>query len=292
MAIYLGSTLLTGGGGGGGGGTSIGTTTVTSPAGVSYTVYDSTDITKTFEAAFSNNGGPVSASSGSLPGYTIELENKGSTSTGVTYFKPSLPVMEMSGTTNNNVFTTFFNDTAGGGVFYWAYIRAFYSLTITSASSGSRSGSQTATMRITIDGGTPVEFNCGASSITSSGGVTANYGMNSTGVLGFGNFLEYQDTQYTAFSQYGRYPLISSTTPTTTGTFTESFKITSDLVPSGSGTSLKFIGQNPEQLRRQGVPGINYQTSLKIEMRYNAIRSGAWNGRWGTYENACSVVQF
>ena len=291
MSIYLGNTLLTGSGGGGGGGTSIGTTTVTSPAGVSYTVYDSTDITKTFEAAFSNNAVNTSTSAGDS-GYTIDLENKGSTSTGVTYFKPSLPINEMSGSTNNNVFTTFFNDTAGGGVFYWAYIRAFYYLTITSASSGSRSGSQTATMRITIDGGTPVEFNCGASSITSSGGVTANFQMNSTGVLGFGNFLEYQDTQYTAFSQYGRYPLISSITPTTTGTFTESFKITSGLTKSNLGTSLEFIGQNPEQLRRQGIPGINYQTSLKIEMRYNAIRSGAWNGRWGTYEYGSSVVQF
>ena len=106
------------------------------------------------------------------------------------------------------------------------------------------------------------------------------------------NFLEYQDTQYTAFSQYGRYPLISSITPTTTGTFTESFKITSGLTKSNLGTSLEFIGQNPEQLRRQGIPGINYQTSLKIEMRYNAIRSGAWNGRWGTYEYGSSVVQF
>jgi len=271
-----------------GGGGVIDTTSVTSPTGKSYTIYDGTDITNTFEAAFKSRGWASSFPQQNLDGYVIDLKNNGSTTTGVQY--SSTGVAEMSESANNNVFTTFFNDTAGGGIFYWAYIKADYGLSITSASSGTRTGNQTATLRITIDGGTPIEFNCGTGSITSPGGVHSAYNMASSGVLGFGNFLEYS-VNPVSNSQYGRYPIIGGYTPTTTGTFTESFTVPNPS-PSSIGTQLSFIGQNPEQLRRQGIPGINYQTSLLIEIRYNANRSGAWNGRGGSITAAASVAQF
>lgn len=258
------------------------------------------------DTAFSvtTGGGFTNATSGSGTGTTApRVSLRGDNSASVTTLAQNF-ISDISSSANNNVYQTVLNDTAGGGVFYWASAWADHDNSLTSATTTNRTVTQTVSLRITIDGGTPIEFVGERGTGTSTAG--ANNTMNSSSAI----FLGYpllRESNYSYISTAG----ISGeshrivTTPIfrdfdhTTISGIDGIEVTNAVIrqPGSSTNSVVSdevapLGYNSEILIKNGIPGIRYNTSLLVEARYNATRSGSTNNRSGDFSFSVCAEQF
>ena len=280
---------------GGGGAAIIGTESyVDAGSGKTYTVY-SDPFLDNIEAFQQND--TVDASYTERYDGTIKAIQRGSQN--ITYSPQSIG--NISTSPNNNIYTTFYTRT-GAGVLYYAFVNAYHGLSITSASGGTRTGTMQVSIRLTIDGGTPIEFISNTNSLTSPANVTRDWYIGAGGGFGFGNFFDKSVTDYSSSSGQAarrsdsssqrRFPFHPNYTNGTAGDFTDSMILENNLSTSNTVTRADFIAQDPESLRRMGVPGILYNTSVLIETKYNATRTGAWNGRGGELDRFCADARF
>ena len=210
-------------------------------------------------------------------------------------------IAEISTSANNDVYQTVVNDATGGGILYWAGVWGNHETSITSASTGTRSLSQQVSMRITIDGGTPIEFEAPVGTRTSPGNVSEDLVVDSSIFLGFPilseTFSNDTDRSNQGSSPSG-YSLMETSVPVNLD-FQEgevggvaSMRWTNPGTGSTIRTEVDPIGYPAGVLTRLGIPGLVYETSILVEAKYNAIRTGSWNGRAGRFDAAACTVQF
>lgn len=190
--------------------------------------------------------------------------------------------------TSTTSYTSVFNDTSGGGIFWWAYghLRNRVGYLQTQATQ--------LDMRITIDGGTPIVLSTPTSTLTgNNGSIGSSSYLGSHIALGLPLFKEqrYRSNTSTTFAALNRYPLIPNTTSSSNGIFTNA--ISNALSQSGYtnpisyGSYLTFMFYDADISRRYNIPGFKYETSLNIEF------ATTWtNYNQGSTGYACCVTQF
>ena len=195
--------------------------------------------------------------------------------------------------TSTTSYTSVFNDTSGGGIFWWAYghlsNRVGYLQTQLTQLD----------MRITIDGGTPIVLSTPSSTLTYNGGsVGGSSFVGSHIALGLPLFKEQNyrvsqnyDNYPPTFAALNRYPLIPNTTSSSNGIFTNAISNalsqTGYLSPYSYGSRLTFMFYDADISRRYNIPGFKYETSLNIEF------ATTWtNYNSGATGYACCVTQF
>ena len=265
--------------GGGGGATNQ---TILNVGGVEYPIL-SGDIQDNFDAYVSGieTRRPQSSTSAynqpSLPGYKITRPSH-----------PSITSGTLASSTSN--YTSVFNDTSGGGIFWWAYgyIRSRVGSTATTTRTQ-------LDMRVTIDGGTPFILSTPTSIITSSTSASTNSYVASNIALGLPLFSEYRyGNDNNGYAGINRYPTIPSLSSSTKGIFLNAIDGATSFIGRGSGSNgstygsaLNFSFYDADVSRRYNVPGLKYETSLNIEFEtYYTLPNQTSRGY------ACCVTQF
>ena len=210
-------------------------------------------------------------------------------------------VAEISTSPNNDVYQEVLRDDAGGGVFYWASAWADHNVSITNASTGTRSASQQVSLRITIDGGTPIEIVAPIGTRTSNGGVRETIVVDSGLFLGspiLREFFNDQTERGNTGSNPSGYSITTTTVPISNDfveTRTDGINTMTFTNPGNSNvirTEINPLGYPAGVLQTNGTPGLLYSTSLLIEAKYNAVRVANWNLRNGNFDFAACVEQF
>ena len=210
-------------------------------------------------------------------------------------------VAEISTSPNNDVYQEVLRDDDGGGVFYWASAWADHNVSITNASTGTRSASQQVSLRITIDGGTPIEIVAPIGTRTSNGGVRETIVVDSGLFLGspiLREFFNDQTERGNTGSNPSGYSITTTTVPISNDfveTRTDGINTMTFTNPGNSNvirTEINPLGYPAGVLQTNGTPGLLYNTSLLIEAKYNAVRVANWNLRNGNFDFAACVEQF
>ena len=210
-------------------------------------------------------------------------------------------VAEISTSPNNDVYQEVLRDDDGGGVFYWASAWADHNVSITNASTGTRSVSQQVSLRITIDGGTPIEIVAPIGTRTSNGGVRETIVVDSGLFLGspiLREFFNDQTERGNTGSNPSGYSITTTTVPISNDfveTRTDGINTMTFTNPGNSNvirTEINPLGYPAGVLQTNGTPGLLYSTSLLIEAKYNAVRVANWNLRNGNFDFAACVEQF
>ncbi len=287
MAIYLGDTILTSVGGGGGG--RVGTQTTTN-GGVDYITY-SGSVANSFDV-FSD-----STQSGT-PGMTFGQRG----STNVVSTQSDVPNLYgnlgASGSPEQNVYVDVFNDTSGGGIWYWSYGQNAYTVGVRS---GAHNAQSTLTFRITIDGGTPFEL----ASQRALGGNSVSEVVTGNIFIGTPTCLETTRQQANGANAFGYFSEVLSKYPSVFGYGTQAQGDFNVINPEqGVNTfnvgqaltnieQLQLLGFGTDELVKSGVPGIPYETSLRIEARPTWDQSGvAFFTQTARVTTQHAVIQF
>lgn len=201
-------------------------------------------------------------------------------------------ISEIVTSTNNNVYTTAVNNT-GSGIFWWGSMAGFQRVSITNASTGTRTGSMTVSIRVTIDGGTAQEIVSPITTLTSPS-ATANdfapYASIYTGIPVVRN----RELSETTGNNIARAYLNEDDTfvyPKSGFSYgaNDEFQIP---VRDLSTNTPRPVFMTAPQCQFNGIPGIRYESSLLIEVRYNAATTGSWNVRNGGFAYDFCITEF
>ena len=278
MGIYLGANAL--GGGGGSSSSLIGTEKIT--------VNDNDYIVLTDDI---NEGLDFIFSSGMHNSVWNATANKTSN---VAYLAPPTDPTEhriVTGTfqgglqtkAENNTWQTVYNDTSGGGVFYHLYHQGFGEWEHPNDTVDS--GAQLKIgIRFTIDGGTPIEIvapNLNMNNIDSNGETATLHQAMFVGTSLFKEDQKGNNTyHFSSNTGLNRYPTLATPVNEARGIFTKAMTLNgyTDRYNVGYYKPV-LIGHTGEQLRRLGVPGLKYETSLLIETLYASYNYGSSDSR-------------
>ena len=289
-------------GGGGGGGTNVPGSSSETISGGNYVLTGSLTGAGSSWAVVAGGGGTniQGSTSGGTRGPNTSFV--GDNSSTVTSIAQNLPD-DAANHANDNVYQTILSDTSGGGVFYWASCYCQYDNSLTSGTTGSVTTTAQSSVRITIDGGAPVEF------IAPSGSQANVPGTGNTMQASSGIFVGYPIIRETQFSYdlsiiSGRdtnlvsVPVIRDFNQIETGGL-NGFNVTTLIRPRPDRSTTPVttveitpMGYNAEALRQLGIPGIRYETSLLVEARFNLGRSAATNQRTGVFRAGACAQQF